>query len=140
MSKFYIFTDGGSRGNPGPAALGVYVADENGSVVYEQGTYLGICTNNEAEYDAFLASAQWLTAIGLAQNPGHIIWQLDSKLVVEQLNKKWKIKEDRLRTKAQSIWQLLATITIPFTISHVLREKNQEADRLVNQALDAESA
>lgn len=140
MSNLFIFTDGGSRGNPGPAALGVYVSDDQGQVIFEEGRYLGTFTNNEAEYDAFMASLVWLTTEGIKLKPEKIVWQLDSKLVVEQLNKNWKIKEDRLRLKAQAIWQLLATLTVPYTISHVLREKNKEADRLVNQALDAQLA
>lgn len=140
MATFFIFTDGGSRGNPGPAAVGVFVSDEAGTVVYEQASYLGISTNNEAEYEAFLASLKWLQALTPDRRPNKVIWQLDSKLVVEQLNRNWKIKEDRLRQKAQNCWQLLEMLAIPYSIVHVVREKNKDADRLVNQALDAQTA
>lgn len=139
MSKLFIFTDGGSRGNPGAAAIGVFVTDENGAVIFEHGQYLGISTNNEAEYEAFLASLTWLHSYLKTQAADQVVWQLDSKLVVEQLNKNWKIKEDRLRSKAQNCWQLLEALQVPYTITHVRRELNKEADRLVNQALDAQT-
>lgn len=140
MSKLFIFTDGGSRGNPGAAAIGVYVVNEKSQVVYEQGTHIGVFTNNEAEYDAFSASVEWLLSYLSDNAVDEVVWQLDSKLVVEQLQKKWKIKEERLLVKAQRCWQGLSKVTIPFSIKHVRREFNQEADRLVNQALDAHTA
>lgn len=140
MVTLFIFTDGGSRGNPGPAGIGVFVTNQANEVVYELGSYLGVSTNNEAEYEAILASLTWLVAQKNTLQPERIVWQLDSKLVVEQLNRNWKIKEERLRQKAEKCWLLLDSLKTPYTISHVLREKNQEADRLVNQALDAQVA
>lgn len=133
-----IFTDGGSRSNPGPAAIGVTVVDQNGEVVHELSQYLGIATNNEAEYDAFLASAQWLAEFCQTTSVSSVTWKLDSKLVVEQLSKNWKIKEDRLRQKAIAAWQVLDGLSFPYQIQHVLRHLNKRADELVNQALDAQ--
>ncbi len=136
-----IHTDGGSRGNPGKAAIGVVVF-EGGEVVYELSSYIGIATNNEAEYQALIAALEWLRAnqekLG-ERAAGPVVFKLDSKLVVEQVNKRWKIKEARLRNLAEKCWALLATITIPTKITHVLRSRNADADALANQALDAQA-
>lgn len=145
MSQIVIFTDGGSRGNPGPAAIGIFVTTQNTpeetpEVVYQQGSFLGQSTNNEAEYEAILQSLTWLTAYLSTTSAENVTWKLDSKLVVEQLNKNWKIKEDRLRLKAQECWQLLSALSVPYSLTHVPREQNKEADRLVNQALDSQSS
>jgi len=133
-----IFTDGGSRGNPGPAALGVFVQDQTGVMVHEISQSLGVATNNEAEYDAIIASLAWLKEFSQTNIVTQVAWKLDSKLVVEQLNRHWKIKEDRLRQKATTAWKILDELAFSYTISHVLRHLNTEADRLVNQALDAQ--
>lgn len=151
MSKtLKIYTDGGSRGNPGMAGVGIYVTDEANKVVYKQASYLGIKTNNESEYEGFLLSAKWLINEFLTKEtievegdikktfkPKKIEWYLDSKLVVEQLNKNWKIKEPRLRLLAQQCWEQLSALPHPFTIQHVLRNKNGEADALANLAMDS---
>lgn len=131
-----IFTDGGSRGNPGPAALGVTVQNEGGQVVYEVGKTLGIATNNEAEYQAIQASLVWLLEY-VAQNPVEsVTWKLDSKLVVEQINRNWKIKEPRMMGFATNIWADLNKLPCAYKLLHIPREQNKRADALVNQALD----
>lgn len=137
-----IFTDGGSRGNPGHAALGVVIETTAGVPLYQVGEYVGVTTNNEAEYQAFLRASTWL-----AQHQAELEQQgikqlqffLDSKLVVEQLNRNWKIKEPRMATWAAQCWKQLQLLKTPFTISHIPREQNSAADALVNQALDARS-
>lgn len=134
-----VFTDGGARGNPGPAAIGVWVVDRQGNEVYQEATAIGESTNNEAEYQAFWHSVEWLVH-QTELSPTRVEWKLDSMLVVEQLNRRWKIKEKRLLPLAQQIWDHLAQLPYPFTIAHVPRELNREADALVNQALDAVSA
>lgn len=131
-----IHTDGGARGNPGPAGIGVFVTDDQGNQVFAEGKYLGVSTNNEAEYSAFDASLDWLLRYVQEHNIEKTVWKLDSMLVVEQLNKKWKIKEPRLHVFAQKIWQKLAQLPCAYSITHVRREENKEADLLVNQALD----
>ena len=137
MSVWKIFTDGGSRSNPGAAALGVWIVDETNQPVYSLGEYLGIKTNNEAEYEAFIRSAEWVVQ---QTNPPHSLeWYLDSQLVVQQLNKNWKIKEPRLQELAKQAWHQLSSLKIPVKISYVPREQNQEADALVNQALDSQA-
>ena len=134
-SSLIIQTDGGARGNPGPAGIGLVVL-EGEKVLYERGEYVGEKTNNEAEYLAFLHSLKWVSEYAAKHAITTVAWKLDSKLVVEQLNKRWKIKEARLHQFAQEIWQELAQLPCPYTIRHVYREQNRAADQLVNQALD----
>jgi ribonuclease HI len=131
-----IFTDGGSRGNPGEAAIGVVVR-EGDTILYESGKTIGIATNNEAEYQAILHSLFWLESQKQVCATSTITWKLDSKLVVEQLSKRWKIKEPRMLTFAQQAWKLLEKIGLSYKIKHIPREENSHADALVNQALDA---
>ena len=130
-----VFTDGGSRGNPGPAGIGVVVM-HGSEIIFEQGKTIGIATNNDAEYQAFLLSLEWLFKRKADHGITQVTWKLDSKLVVEQLNRKWKIKEPRIREYAQKCWQILTELSVSFKIQHVLREENKHADMLVNQALD----
>ena len=131
-----IFTDGGSRGNPGPAAC-AFIAQLEGKTVFQDTKALGTQTNNDAEYAGFLLSLEWLNAQEqLVENYQNITWKLDSKLVVEQLNKRWKIKEPRMREYASQCWELLSSLSIPTNIVHVPREENALADALLNQTLD----
>lgn len=134
-----IFTDGGSRSNPGPAAIGVTIHDQNNVIVHEISEYLGIATNNEAEYDAILVSLTWLKEFVTTHKVNNVTWKLDSKLVVEQISRHWKIKEDRLRQKAVAAWKILDELSFPYQMQHVLRHLNKRADELVNQALDAQA-
>jgi ribonuclease HI len=138
QSSVIIYTDGGSRGNPGPAAIGVSAIDENSQTLFEASKTIGIATNNIAEYQAFLESITWLDAFLKETQPlpHSITWKLDSKLVVEQLNKNWKLRDQNLAKIAQQIWKILDNITLPYQITHVPREQNKRADWLVNQALD----
>ena len=131
-----IFTDGGSRGNPGPAAIGVVIL--NGPVVlHEISSVIGIATNNDAEYQACIASLEWLL---LREQPvTKVTWRLDSKLVVEQLSKRWKIKDPKIKGYAEICWKHLRELAVPSSFNHVPRADNSHADALVNQALDAAS-
>ncbi|MFZ5376315.1 MAG: ribonuclease HI family protein [Patescibacteria group bacterium] len=141
--KIEIYTDGGSRGNPGIAGAGfaAYYLDEekkevDGHPFFEEAVFLGEKTNNEAEYLGFLASLKWLSTHKFGETINMVVWKLDSKLVVEQLNKKWKIKEPRLAKFAQEAWSFLSTLPHSFTITHIPREQNSRADKLANQAMD----
>lgn len=139
MSRIYINTDGGSRGNPGPAAIGVVFADDE-RIFYEFNQCIGEATNNEAEYKAIvtalniLAKSKWLSDCD--KNNSEIICRLDSKLVVEQVNGNFKIKEARLAKFAAEIHRLIDLIALPISFVHIPREENKDADRLVNEALD----
>ena len=131
-----IHTDGGSRGNPGTAGIGINVMDEAQNTVFEASQLLGTATNNEAEYTAFKVSLEWLLPYSQQNQVDQVTWQLDSKLVVEQLNKQWKIKEPRMSEYAHQIWSLLEQLPFPYSIQHVRREFNKRADELANQAMD----
>lgn len=129
-----VFTDGGARGNPGPAAAGFLVYGDAGDLREKRGKYLGTKTNNEAEYLAVIEALAYLRGkTSLAK----IEFFLDSNLVVNQLNGIFKVKEARLRElllQVRALEQSLTGATI--TYSYIPREKNFEADRLVNESLD----
>ena len=137
MSSLKIYTDGGARGNPGPAGIGVYVINQQQECVYSESKLIGRATNNESEYKAFLTSLEWLETYIKSTSIDRVEWFLDSKLVVEQINKNWKVKELRLLEFAKQAWGILSSINCEFSISHVKRELNKQADALVNEALDA---
>jgi ribonuclease HI len=129
-----IHTDGGSRGNPGPAATGIVIYDAAGLVIDSFGEYLGIGTNNEAEYTAVIHALNRI--INTYSPPPKINFKLDSKLVVEQLSKNWKIKEPRLQALADAIWQLINQHHLQVKFSFIPRAQNAAADYQVNVALD----
>ncbi len=133
MSEIVIYTDGGARGNPGPAAVGVVIL-RDGEKILEAKQYLGDnLTNNWAEYEAVIFAL--VKALELLLRDEDIEFRLDSQLVVEQLSGRWKIKEASLKGQAQKVHDLLTSFgTVTFT--YVPREKNKDADRLVNEALD----
>ena len=127
-----IYTDGGARNNPGPAGAGAVILDGD-TVVAELKQYLGEQTNNWAEYEAVAIALG--KAYEFLLRDCDIEFRLDSKLVVEQLNGKWKIKEPALKVQAAKIKGMLKDFS-SVTFTHVPREKNKEADRLVNKAID----
>ena len=132
--KFNIHTDGGSRGNPGPAAVGVVVQDEAGQVIHQFGLTIGVTTNNVAEYQAVIQALEW--ANQQAVKPDQINFWLDSALVVHQLQGHWKIKENHLLSLAARVHQLEDKLGIAPIYTAIPREKNAAADAMVNQALD----
>ena len=132
MQKVVIYTDGGARGNPGPAGAGVVIID--GERKEEVKAFLGEKqTNNWAEYEAVVIALG--KALEMLLRDRDIEFRLDSQLVVEQLKGNWKIKEPGLRAQAAKVRSLLKDFgTVTFI--YVPREENKEADRLVNEALD----
>jgi len=116
--KIIIFTDGGSRGNPGLAGAGVFITDESGREIYREQSFLGLKTNNEAEYLALNLALRYLQKYLKDKADKQLIFKLDSKLVVEQMNKNWQIKEARLRALAEENWQILSTIPILLMLLH----------------------
>jgi ribonuclease HI len=131
--RYIVHTDGAARGNPGPAAIGIVVEDESGHTVYESSRTLGIHTNNEAEYLAVLAALRYLKEIRAKAAD----FYLDSELVVNQLNGRYKVKEPRLQSLHGQATMLLNAVP-SHTIRHVPRADNARADALANEALDAE--
>ncbi len=136
MEKIIVHSDGGARGNPGPAAIGVVIETEKGEVLEELSEYIGETTNNIAEYTAVLRGLTALkTRFGERTRELEIDWRLDSELVVKQLAGEYKVKNPGLRELFTEIQDL--RVRFPrLTLSHVRREFNKEADRLVNEALD----
>lgn len=131
LQTLHLFTDGGSRGNPGPAAIGAVLKNPDGSTVAGFKEYLGHATNNQAEYRALLLGMQKAKEYGVRV----LHCFLDSELVVRQLQGKYKIKDPTLSQLFVKIWNISQGFEkIDFT--HIPREKNKEADLLVNQALD----
>lgn len=130
-SALNLFSDGGSRHNPGPAAAGYILRDETGNVLEKKGEYLGPATNNEAEYRALILG---LTAAKRFA-PATVNCFLDSELVVRQLKGEYRIKEAHLQKLAAAV-RALENLFNGVHYQHIAREKNVEADRLVNLALD----
>lgn len=135
MANLVIHTDGGSRGNPGLAGIGVLVL-KDGRVVFEIAKAIGVATNNEAEYKAVLEALNWLKENTTPHTGAEVQFLLDSKLVVEQLSRNWKIKEPRLAELAKESWQKIAALPHKVVFKHIPRAENVGADALVNQALD----
>ena len=125
------YIDGGSRGNPGPAGYGVQIVDDEGGVIAELHGSLSHTTNNVAEYNGLLAALSW------AVDHGHRLLHIrsDSELLVKQLRGEYRVKNPGLQPLYEDARQLVARIG-RVTFEHVRREKNKEADRLANLAMD----
>lgn len=132
MKKLIINTDGGSRGNPGAAGIGVIIRDEQEDIIFEHGAYIGQTTNNVAEYSALIKALETARDMGATD----LLVRMDSELIVKQMQGLYKIKEPTLQELAQKVIKLKGGFThVVFT--HVRREFNKEADAQVNKALDA---
>ncbi|HEX8390596.1 MAG TPA: reverse transcriptase-like protein [Candidatus Saccharimonadales bacterium] len=126
-----IYSDGGSRGNPGPSASGFVIMDEQESVLTEGGAYLGITTNNVAEYQAVYLGLERALALGVRR----VDFRMDSLLVVNQMNGVWKMKHPDLKIINDRIRELAGQFD-RVSFSHVRREFNKLADGVVNRILD----
>ncbi|OGL73615.1 hypothetical protein A3D72_00095 [Candidatus Uhrbacteria bacterium RIFCSPHIGHO2_02_FULL_57_19] len=130
--KIIIFTDGGARGNPGPAGLGVYIEDaETGKVLKRHSRFLGQTTNNQAEWRAVVDALEHAKELGAEE----VELRSDSELVIKQLNREYKVKNKDLQPHFVRAWNLSLDFK-KVTYRHVPRERNKEADRLVNEAID----
>jgi len=130
--KLLIYTDGWARFNPGPAGIGVFIADENGKPLERRHKYLGIATNNQAEYQWALHGIRRGIELGATE----IELRMDSNLVIEQLSGNFKIKNPELKIIFSEIQELLRNWTGKIQYIHIRRELNKEADRLSNVAMD----
>ena len=142
MSKLFINTDGGSRGNPGPAGIGVVFCDENEKEIFSYNEFIGDGTNNEAEYRAIIEAlklaikSDWFGQNNSASE--EIVCRLDSQLVVEQINGRYKIKQPHIQVFIDEIREILKKFNIKISFIHIRREQNKRADQLVNEVLDKE--
>ena len=137
-NNLVVFTDGGARGNPGPAAIGFIIKDNHGLILIEQGKYLGQATNNVAEYQAVIEALTWLKNNFKMKETlnNQIDFFLDSNLVVNQLNGFFKIKDAKLKNLIIKVRSLEKEISEKIFYHFIPRQKNYHADFLVNQTLD----
>jgi len=137
MKKIIIYTDGGSRGNPGPSAIGVIFCNEKNQIIKKYSEYLGEMTNNEVEYQAVIFALEKFKALfgkKLAKST-EIELKADSELLIKQLNGEYKILDEKIQPRFLKVWNLkLDFKKVKFKL--ISREKNQEADGLVNEALN----
>ncbi|MGI6878026.1 reverse transcriptase-like protein [Microbacterium sp. gxy059] len=129
--RLIVEADGGSRGNPGTAAGGAIVVDpDSGEVIVELGVYVGVATNNVAEYNGMLAGIE--AALGYGADALHV--RMDSKLVVEQMSGRWKIKHPDMKKLADRAREVIGSV--PTTFEWIPRAENAAADRLANESMD----
>ena len=128
---YQLNTDGGARGNPGPAGIGIVIRNEKKEKIYEMGAYIGEKTNNQAEYAAILEGLK----AALERKITDLTCYLDSELIVKQLNRKYKVKNANLKPLFQKVTELARKFK-HIEFKHIVREKNTDADLLVNKALD----
>ncbi|MGH7174875.1 MAG: reverse transcriptase-like protein [Minisyncoccia bacterium] len=134
--KFLIHADGGARGNPGPAGSGAVVYDAKHKTVLEVSEYLGIATNNVAEYTAIVRALEQLAELlGARAKGAEILVEMDSQLVVKQMRGEYKIKHPNMRPLAARV-QALAPQFKSVAFKHIPREENGDADALANAAMD----
>ena len=139
--KLVLHTDGGARGNPGPAGAGAVVYDETGKTVKETSKYLGLKTNNFAEYAAVVLGLEMIAKhFGKAQCKNlEVLVRMDSELICKQLNNEYQIKEETLFPLYIQVHNLLVSTFPSITFEHVPRKDNAHADRLANEAMDKSS-
>jgi len=130
IEKVIIFTDGASRGNPGPAAIGAVIQDEAGKPIASLSQRIGTTTNNEAEYRAIIAGLQKAVSLGARE----VELKSDSELVVRQINGSYRVKAPALKPLYQQVKKLQGFVE-RLTITHISRRQNTKADRLANKAL-----
>jgi len=130
MKRLVIFTDGAADPNPGPAAIGVIIKDEQGNPIAHISQRIGRATNNQAEYRAIIAALEKAISLGAK----HVEVNSDSELVVRQINGKYRVKKATLKPLYQEVKKLQSLLE-GFTITHISRWQNTEADNLANTAL-----
>ena len=137
MPTLTIHTDGGSRGNPGPAACAAVFLNSSREVIHSTSRYLGHATNNEAEYQGVILALETILAnINKFSDFSDLHFVLDSELIVFQLTGRYKIKNDNLRQLATTVHQLIRQVNKPTSFTHVKRHLNTLPDKLLNQELD----
>lgn len=130
LKKVVIHSDGVSRGNPGPAAIGAIIRDERGRLLASISQRIGRATNNQAEYRAIIAALEKALALGARQ----VELNSDSELVVRQIKGQYRVRKEALRPLYQRVKELQSLLE-GFTIRHIPRQQNREADKLANAAL-----
>lgn len=135
-SQIIVHSDGGSRGNPGPGACG-FVIEKDGEVLHKGSKFLGKVTNNFAEYSGVIVALEWImSSKEKLVDVTSIIFILDSELVVRQLTGVYRVKDITLQKLAMNVKNLITKIDRKVIFKNVLRDKNKEADLLLNEELD----
>lgn len=134
-----IYTDGGSRGNPGHSGYGLVIYDEKQIVIFQDSKYLGVKTNNEAEYAGLIGALIWIDQNKDLYSVTKINFHSDSQLMVRQLQGLYKVRAPNLIPIFNQAKNLISNINLPFAFKDVRREFNQLADQLANQAMDRKS-
>lgn len=134
MPDYTLSTDGGARGNPGPAGAGATIQDAKGTTVREVSQYLGEVTNNQAEYEALILGLEALQELGARGKD--ILVRMDSELIIQQMKGNYKVKNEGLKPLYQRSQALVSSLDDTVTFTHVLRHLNKRADALVNAAID----
>lgn len=130
--KLIMYTDGGARGNPGPAGIGVFITDETGKMLEEHAVFLGHATNNQAEYKAVLLALERALALGAEG----VEIRADSELLIKQANGEYKVKHPNIAPLYLQMKNFETALGNRVRYRHVRREKNKDADRLANEAMD----
>ena len=130
IKRLIIYADGASRGNPGPAAIGAIIKDEQGKTITSISRRIDATTNNQAEYRAIIAALEEAIRLGARE----VEVRSDSELVVKQINGRYRVKKTHLKPLYQQVKQLLGLLE-GFTITHIPRKQNKEADMLASIAL-----
>ena len=131
-----IYTDGGSRGNPGISGYGLVIYDQHQQIIYQESKFLGIKTNNEAEYSGIITALNWVHQHQTTYKFTKLNFFSDSQLLVRQFQGKYKVKSATLLPLFAQAQQLLIQINLPYTFTDIRRDSNQLADKLANQAMD----
>ncbi len=134
MKYLKIYTDGGARGNPGPAAYGLVIKNQKENIIYKHSEKIGKATNNQAEYEGLIAGLRWLVKNNIQSEK--IDFFLDSKLVVNQMQGNFKVKSLNIRPLWRRAKKLEEKFDGKIYYHHIPREENTEADKLLNEALD----
>ncbi len=136
--KISIFCDGGARGNPGPAGIGAVIKlpdKRDNRDKQEISKFIGTATNNQAEYRAVIEALKWIKE-NISEKDLEIEFFLDSLLIVEQLNQRYKLKNEELKPLFWEVRGLVMQLGGKVTFKYIPRQQNKEADKLVNKALD----
>ena len=134
--KLSVYTDGGSRGNPGISGFGVAILDDTGQVIAKLSKFIGIKTNNEAEYSALIEALTWLNDSKAKFSIDYVNFYSDSQLMVRQVQGKYQVKADNIKPLIAAVRSLLTQLDISYQFNEILRDKNKLADELANHAMD----
>lgn len=131
-----VYTDGGSRGNPGHSGCGVVIYDSSQKILFKESKYLGIKTNNEAEYLGLINALNWIIENKKSFDISQINFYADSQLMIRQMQKKYKVKAPNLIPIFNQVQDLVNSLFLPVVFKDIRRDFNKLADQLANEAMD----